>query len=218
MNVPAQLTVPYRPSLKLIAPNEPDFEMASNLKRYLNQLTEDAQGIISAIILFDYCSANKCVGLWSDWQFMACRDCSIKIFNCWITLEKIKNIYGKVKIYRPLVDGAKIRKARKDFDLLFPFSQKMRTAAAHPEFVPNPDKDISVTKDQSGIWPILSQLNQVTITGLINGHNYICTMDGVAAYQNMHPDTGISLISIVREVFAAFEKLDPAYGIMPRRS
>eukprot|EP01012_Entosiphon_sulcatum_P067242 TRINITY_DN96848_c0_g1_i1.p1 TRINITY_DN96848_c0_g1~~TRINITY_DN96848_c0_g1_i1.p1 ORF type:complete len:258 (+),score=24.96 TRINITY_DN96848_c0_g1_i1:119-892(+) len=214
-------------------------EEARSLWLNLSQMKQHCLEFSSSVALADYTAENldraradykrsrkiedppfpehEC--LWTQWNFAAGRSGGLALRNYVTALDAVQRLAGRVGPWRDVIDTGKIKESRKSFDRRFPGIHKIRHAIAHPEFFPNPEKEMAHKSDfevKSGDFIAIKGDAGGSIQNAMIYGTFSTTFEGEMHTYDFNKDAAEFVVINMAQVFDSFDAVAAFSGAQNR--
>ena len=204
MKVNPELEPPTAPSLSTHSVVEAELAIVRSINSHLRSMEKAAKEVCAAICLYQFSCDNGGEGLFSDWIFLAARCGALSIRDFGVSMAKVRGLIGQVQVYKDAFNVKSQKEAELEFKAYFPFCDKMRHSAAHPEVYNDPNKNIPFEGDYVGTTIRLEGVSQMSISSLFDGDTYIATFDGAIVNYSLDMATIKTINAVTQKFFGSF--------------
>lgn len=141
-----------------------------------------------------------------EWEVLAGREGGLSLHAIGVAIKQACSLIGAVVYVREVVDAKAAKEARRCFEKTFPGNEKMRHTIAHPEYYPNPEKNM-----RSDV-PVLGLIGfgGANVRENFIGRRLTSSIDGDLVSFELSLETVGILKSIIDKLFEALMPMDPS--------
>ncbi len=183
------------------------------LSRALYAMDRRHKDFISDLRLFECCNTqhiampNYRSQNIADWQYVACRDAVMNIFNFRNEMLAANDLANKQPVIAPLLTRDLLKASHRKFDEYFPEYVGIRHAVGHSGELAKSiesfeENSFAGTYDQNGIQ--IPDTSNLMISNTISGITYICTFEGKVVHCEVSQTTANKLLEVKTIFYSAF--------------